>query len=71
MKKIIARMTPAKERVLRNLSMGREPSFGLSGRSAFGGHAGTMQSLVRDGLITSVHGDTQLTEKGRAVLESL
>lgn len=56
--------TLAGQRVLLNMATGRSSDYGISGRSAYGGHSGTMVSLRRAGLVAL---DGQLTEDGRAM----
>lgn len=60
--------TPAGRRALLNIDAGRGSDFGISGRSAYGGHSGTMVALRRAGLVTL---DEQLTEAGRAMAARL
>jgi hypothetical protein len=52
---------------LENLRDGRRSWAGLEGRSARGGHTGTMDALMDRGLIDAHH---ELTDKGRSALST-
>jgi hypothetical protein len=58
----------AGRKALINIAAGRSSSRGLSGRSEFGGHLGTMHALKKRGLVTW---DDQLTESGKAMVERI
>lgn len=55
-------LTGPQKVALKNLASGRESSWGLSGRSAFGGHTRTMLSLYQAGLIDKNY---EITQAGR------
>ena len=59
-------LTGPQKAALKNLASGRESSWGLSGRSAFGGHTRTMWSLYQDGLIDKNY---EITQAGRNALQ--
>lgn len=63
------RLTPAGYQVLLNLAAGREASFGLYGKSAYGGLTQTLVALYRRGLITPR--SYTLTDLGKAVVAEL
>lgn len=60
--------TPAGRRALLNIDAGRGSYCGISSRSAYGGHSGTMVALRRAVLATL---DDQLTEAGHAMAARL
>ena len=59
-------LTGPQKAALKNLASGRESSWGLSGRSAFGGHTRTMLSLYQGGLIDKNY---EITQAGRGALQ--
>ena len=59
-------LTGPQKSALKNLASGRESSWGLSGRSAFGGHTRTMWSLYQAGLIDKNY---EITQAGRNAIQ--
>lgn len=59
-------LTGPQKAALKNIVNGRESSWGLSGRSAFGGHTRTMLSLYQGGLIDENY---EITQAGRDALQ--
>ena len=59
-------LTGPQKAALKNLASGRESSWGLSGRSAFGGHTRTMLSLYQAGLIDKNY---DITQAGRDAIQ--
>ena len=60
--------TAAQTRVLKNLHLGREVDYGISGRSQYGGQTATLAALHRVGLITHEY---TLTSEGARVAADL
>jgi len=60
-------LTGPQKAALKNLASGRESSWGLTGRSAFGGHTRTMWSLYQAGLIDKNY---EITQAGREALQA-
>lgn len=60
-------LTGPQKAALKNLASGREISWGLSGRSAFGGHTRTMLSLYQGGLIDKNY---EITQAGRNAIQA-
>lgn len=61
------KLSPAQIRALTNIMRGQPSNHGLYGRSAYGGHAGTIASLYRLGLIIS---NEEITEAGLEALQN-
>ena len=59
-------LTGPQKVALKNLANNRESSWGLSGRSAFGGHTRTMLSLYQAGLVDRNY---EITQAGRNALQ--
>lgn len=59
-------LTGPQKAALKNIVNGRESSWGLSGRSAFGGHTRTMLSLEQAGLVDKNY---EITQAGRNALQ--
>ena len=59
-------LTGPQKAALKNIVNGRESSWGLSGRSAFGGHTRTMLSLYQGGLIDKNY---EITQAGRNAIQ--
>ncbi len=60
-------LTGPQKAALKNLAIGRESSWGLSGRSAFGGHTRTMLSLYLAGFVDKNY---EITQACRDALQS-
>ena len=60
-------ITPAQERMLRNLCGGRPATYGLSGRSAMGGASATWWALHRAGLLH----EGEITKTGCDLLKQM
>ncbi len=60
-------LTGPQKAALKNLASGRESSWGLSGRSAFGGHTRTMLSLYHGGLVDKNY---EITQAGRNAIQA-
>lgn len=59
------KLSPAQAKALRNLAFGRPSAFGLTGRSAMGGHTRVMVSLYNRGLVDEQH---EITVAGRSAI---
>lgn len=62
--------SPAGQKVLLNLAAGRDAAFGLSGRSAYGGHVRTMLALRNAGLVSPAP-SIDITESGQTMATRL
>ena len=60
-------LTGPQKAALKNLANNRESSWGLSGRSAFGGHTRTMLSLYQAGFVDRNY---EITQAGREALQA-
>jgi len=59
-------LTGPQKAALKNIVNGRESGWGLSGRSAFGGHTRTMVSLYKAGFVDKNY---EITQAGRDALQ--
>ena len=60
-------LTGPQKAALKNLASGRESNWGLSGRSAFGGHTRTMLALYQAGFVDKNY---EITQAGREALQA-